>query len=189
MITHLLRASHPNPKRFLSLAGVMKGLFMGFWSTNCTIPSYKSCYAKSMRLVADLHCPHNELTWYSLFQAMVRVLKCQSNTYHSYLPPPVTIFIGDGFKFLVNNQATYDIIITIPLPSSYQNLCVFEEGKGIRPPFGQAAAALSSKQPVKEALFSSGLFTRHVENTLSLILLRSSPLVHTIFIILIIIIQ
>jgi len=72
----------------------------------------------------------------------------------------VNIFIGDSFKFLANNQATYDIIVTIPLPSSYQNLCVFEEGKGIRPPFSLAAAVLSSKQPMKEALFSSGLFTR-----------------------------
>ncbi|KAF5380062.1 hypothetical protein D9615_006114 [Tricholomella constricta] len=91
MIAHLPLASHPNPKKVLVIGGGDGGV---------------------VREVLK-HATVEEVVLCDIDEAVPRVAK-------QYLPhmsalfsdPRVTVFIGDGFKFLAANVATYDAIIT-----------------------------------------------------------------------------
>jgi spermidine synthase len=91
MITHLPLASHPNPKKVLVIGGGDGGV---------------------VREVLK-HDTVEQVVLCDIDEAVIRVSK-------QYLPhmsallssPKVTVFVGDGFKFLAENQATYDVIIT-----------------------------------------------------------------------------
>ncbi|KAG6917779.1 hypothetical protein DXG01_001184 [Tephrocybe rancida] len=91
MIAHLPLASHPNPKKVLVIGGGDGGV---------------------VREVLK-HGSVEEVVLCDIDEAVPRVSK-------QYLPhmsalfsdPRVTVFIGDGFKFLADNTATYDAIIT-----------------------------------------------------------------------------
>ncbi|KAI5999133.1 Saccharopine dehydrogenase-domain-containing protein [Pisolithus albus] len=91
MIAHLPLASHPNPKRVLVIGGGDGGV---------------------VREVLK-HESVEEVVLCDIDEAVIRVSKI-------YLPhmaalldsPKVRVFVGDGFKFLADNEATYDVIIT-----------------------------------------------------------------------------
>ncbi|KAF4576901.1 spermidine/spermine synthase family protein [Pleurotus pulmonarius] len=91
MIAHLPLASHPNPKKVLVIGGGDGGV---------------------VREVLK-HDTVEEVVLCDIDEAVVRVSK-------QYLPhmsellssPKVRVFIGDGFKFLAENEATYDVIVT-----------------------------------------------------------------------------
>ncbi|KIY66865.1 saccharopine dehydrogenase [Cylindrobasidium torrendii FP15055 ss-10] len=91
MIAHLPLNSHPNPERVLVIGGGDGGV---------------------VREVLK-HDSVKEVVLCDIDEAVVRVSK-------TYLPhmsellssPKVTVFIGDGFKFLADNEGTYDVIIT-----------------------------------------------------------------------------
>jgi spermidine synthase / saccharopine dehydrogenase (NADP+, L-glutamate-forming) len=91
MITHIPLASHPNPKKVLVIGGGDGGV---------------------VREVLK-HDSVEEVVLCDIDEAVIRVSK-------QYLPhmsallsnPRVTVFVGDGFKFLQDNTATYDAIIT-----------------------------------------------------------------------------
>jgi spermidine synthase len=91
MITHLPMASHPNPKNVLVIGGGDGGV---------------------IREVLK-HDTVEHVTLCDIDEAVVRVSK-------EYLPhmsaifkdPKVTVFIGDGFKFLPEHENEYDVIIT-----------------------------------------------------------------------------
>ena len=91
MIAHLPMASHPNPKNVLVIGGGDGGV---------------------IREVLK-HETVEHVTLCDIDEAVVRVSK-------EYLPhmsavfkdPKVTVFIGDGFKFLPKHENEYDVIIT-----------------------------------------------------------------------------
>ncbi|EPQ53793.1 saccharopine dehydrogenase [Gloeophyllum trabeum ATCC 11539] len=91
MIAHLPLASHPNPKKVLVIGGGDGGVVREVLKHN-TVEEVVLC---------------------DIDEAVIRVSK-------KYLPhmsglldnPKVRVFVGDGFKFLQENQATYDAIIT-----------------------------------------------------------------------------
>ncbi|KAL5480610.1 hypothetical protein ACEPAI_1881 [Sanghuangporus weigelae] len=91
MIAHLPLASHPNPKKVLVIGGGDGGV---------------------VREVLKHESVENVVLC-DIDEAVIRVSK-------QYLPhmsnllddPRVTVFIGDGFKFLADNTSTYDVIIT-----------------------------------------------------------------------------
>ncbi|KII84986.1 hypothetical protein PLICRDRAFT_117231 [Plicaturopsis crispa FD-325 SS-3] len=91
MIAHIPLASHPNPKKVLVIGGGDGGV---------------------VREVLK-HESVEQVVLCDIDEAVVRVSK-------EYLPhmssllssPKVTVFIGDGFKFLAENESTYDVIIT-----------------------------------------------------------------------------
>ncbi|KAI6127193.1 Saccharopine dehydrogenase-domain-containing protein [Pisolithus sp. B1] len=91
MIAHLPLASHPNPKKVLVIGGGDGGV---------------------VREVLK-HESVEEVVLCDIDEAVIRVSKI-------YLPhmaalldsPKVRVFVGDGFKFLADNEATYDVIIT-----------------------------------------------------------------------------
>ncbi|KAF8920865.1 saccharopine dehydrogenase [Mucidula mucida] len=91
MIAHLPLNSHPNPQRVLVIGGGDGGV---------------------VREVLK-HDSVTQVVLCDIDEAVVRVSK-------QYLPhmsellssPKVTVFIGDGFKFLADNENTYDVIIT-----------------------------------------------------------------------------
>ncbi|KAF7359445.1 Saccharopine dehydrogenase [Mycena sanguinolenta] len=91
MIAHLPLASHPNPKKVLVIGGGDGGV---------------------VREVLK-HASVEHVVLCDIDEAVVRVSK-------QYLPhmsallasPKVTVHIGDGFKFLAENEATYDVIVT-----------------------------------------------------------------------------
>lgn len=91
MIAHLPLASHPNPKKVLVIGGGDGGV---------------------VREVLK-HDTVEEVVLCDIDEAVIRVSK-------KYLPhmsalldsPRVKVFVGDGFKFLAENEATYDVIIT-----------------------------------------------------------------------------
>lgn len=91
MIAHLPLASHPNPKKVLVIGGGDGGV---------------------VREVLK-HDTVEEVVLCDIDEAVIRVSK-------QYLPhmsnllndPRVTVFVGDGFKFLADNESTYDVIIT-----------------------------------------------------------------------------
>jgi spermidine synthase len=91
MIAHLPLASHPNPEKVLVIGGGDGGV---------------------VREVLK-HSSVKQVVLCDIDEAVVRVSK-------TYLPhmsallsdPRVTVFIGDGFKFLAEHEGTYDAIIT-----------------------------------------------------------------------------
>ncbi|KAG6821131.1 hypothetical protein H0H93_006470 [Arthromyces matolae] len=91
MIAHIPLASHPNPKKVLVIGGGDGGV---------------------VREVLK-HDTVTEVVLCDIDEAVPRVSK-------EYLPhmasllsdPRVTVFIGDGFKFLADNTSTYDVIVT-----------------------------------------------------------------------------
>ncbi|EJF61964.1 saccharopine dehydrogenase [Dichomitus squalens] len=91
MIAHIPLASHPDPKKVLVIGGGDGGV---------------------VREVLK-HDSVQEVVLCDIDEAVIRVSK-------QYLPhmsallndPRVTVFVGDGFKFLADNTSTYDVIIT-----------------------------------------------------------------------------
>ncbi|KAI5118731.1 hypothetical protein M0805_000061 [Coniferiporia weirii] len=91
MIAHLPLASHPNPKKVLVIGGGDGGV---------------------VREVLK-HDSVENVVLCDIDEAVVRVSKQYLPHMSSLLSDPrVTVFIGDGFKFLADNTATYDAIIT-----------------------------------------------------------------------------
>ncbi|THH28928.1 hypothetical protein EUX98_g5258 [Antrodiella citrinella] len=91
MIAHLPLASHPNPKKVLVIGGGDGGV---------------------VREVLK-HDTVEEVVLCDIDEAVVRVSKQFLPHMSSLLSDPrVTVFIGDGFKFLADNTSTYDAIIT-----------------------------------------------------------------------------
>ena len=91
MIAHLPLASHPNPEQVLVIGGGDGGVVR-------EVLKHKS--VKNVVL-----CDIDE--------AVVRVSRQFLPHMSSLLDDPrVTVYIGDGFKFLADNTSTYDVIIT-----------------------------------------------------------------------------
>jgi spermidine synthase len=91
MIAHLPLASHPNPKKVLVIGGGDGGV---------------------VREVLK-HDTVEEVVLCDIDEAVIRASKTYLPHMSSLLESPrVRVFIGDGFKFLAENQATYDVIIT-----------------------------------------------------------------------------
>ncbi|KAF8641738.1 hypothetical protein AX16_009815 [Volvariella volvacea WC 439] len=91
MIAHLPLASHPNPKKVLVIGGGDGGVVREVLKHD-TVENVVLC---------------------DIDEAVVRVSKQYLPHMSSLLSDPrVTVFIGDGFKFLAENEATYDVIIT-----------------------------------------------------------------------------
>ncbi|KAH7914879.1 Saccharopine dehydrogenase-domain-containing protein [Hygrophoropsis aurantiaca] len=91
MIAHLPLASHPHPKKVLVIGGGDGGV---------------------VREVLK-HDTVEEVVLCDIDEAVVRVSKIYLPHMSALLESPrVTVFIGDGFKFLAENESTYDVIIT-----------------------------------------------------------------------------
>ncbi|KAF6754709.1 saccharopine dehydrogenase [Ephemerocybe angulata] len=91
MIAHLPLASHPNPKKVLVIGGGDGGV---------------------VREVLK-HDTVEQVVLCDIDEAVVRVSKQYLPHMSSLLNDPrVTVYIGDGFKFLADNESTYDCIIT-----------------------------------------------------------------------------
>ncbi|EJC99425.1 spermidine synthase [Fomitiporia mediterranea MF3/22] len=91
MIAHLPLASHPNPKKVLVIGGGDGGV---------------------VREVLKHESVENVVLC-DIDEAVIRVSKQFLPHMSSLLSDPrVTVFIGDGFKYLADNTATYDVIIT-----------------------------------------------------------------------------
>ncbi|KAF7295172.1 Saccharopine dehydrogenase [Mycena indigotica] len=91
MIAHLPLASHPNPKNVLVIGGGDGGV---------------------VREVLK-HSSVQKVVLCDIDEAVVRVSKQYLPHMSSLLSDPrVTVFIGDGFKFLEENKASYDVIVT-----------------------------------------------------------------------------
>lgn len=91
MITHLPMASHPNPQEVLVIGGGDGGV---------------------IREVLK-HDTVKHVTLCDIDEAVVRVSKMFLPHMSSiYSDPRVTVFIGDGFKFLPEHENEYDVIIT-----------------------------------------------------------------------------
>ncbi|KAF7322752.1 Saccharopine dehydrogenase [Mycena chlorophos] len=97
MIAHLPLASHPNPQKVLVIGGGDGGVVREVLK-HSTVKNVVLCDIDEARL--------NLL-------AVVRVSKQYLPHMSSLLSDPrVTVYIGDGFKFLEDNKAAYDVIIT-----------------------------------------------------------------------------
>ncbi|KAH9940142.1 saccharopine dehydrogenase [Epithele typhae] len=91
MIAHIPLASHPNPKKVLVIGGGDGGV---------------------VREVLK-HDTVEEVVLCDIDEAVIRVSKQFLPHMSSLLSDPrVTVFVGDGFKFLADNTSTYDCIIT-----------------------------------------------------------------------------
>ncbi|KAF5350145.1 hypothetical protein D9756_009259 [Leucocoprinus leucothites] len=91
MIAHLPLASHPNPKRVLVIGGGDGGV---------------------VREVLK-HDVVEQVVLCDIDEAVIRVSKQYLPHMSSLLSDPrVTVYVGDGFKFLSDNEGTYDVIIT-----------------------------------------------------------------------------
>ncbi|KAI1793735.1 saccharopine dehydrogenase [Ganoderma leucocontextum] len=91
MIAHIPLASHPNPKKVLVIGGGDGGV---------------------VREVLK-HQSVQEVVLCDIDEAVIRVSKQYLPHMSSLLNDPrVTVFVGDGFKFLADNTSTYDVIIT-----------------------------------------------------------------------------
>ncbi|KAG6372463.1 Saccharopine dehydrogenase-domain-containing protein [Boletus reticuloceps] len=91
MIAHLPLASHPNPRKVLVIGGGDGGV---------------------VREVLK-HDTVEQVVLCDIDEAVVRVSKIYLPHMSSLLESPrVKVFIGDGFKFLAENESTYDVIIT-----------------------------------------------------------------------------
>uniref|UniRef100_A0A8H7XMW8 PABS domain-containing protein n=1 Tax=Psilocybe cubensis TaxID=181762 RepID=A0A8H7XMW8_PSICU len=91
MIAHLPLASHPNPKKVLVIGGGDGGV---------------------VREVLK-HDTVEEVVLCDIDEAVIRVSKIYLPHMSALLASPkVTVYIGDGFKFLADNENTYDVIIT-----------------------------------------------------------------------------
>ncbi|KAJ7043341.1 saccharopine dehydrogenase, partial [Mycena alexandri] len=91
MIAHIPLASHPNPKKVLVIGGGDGGV---------------------IREVLK-HESVEHVVLCDIDEAGVRVSKQFLPHMSSLLASPkVTVHIGDGFKFLAENEATYDVIVT-----------------------------------------------------------------------------
>jgi len=91
MIAHLPLASHPDPKKVLVIGGGDGGV---------------------VREVLK-HDTVTEVVLCDIDEAVIRVSKQFLPHMSSLLNDKrVTVYIGDGFKFLADNESTYDVIIT-----------------------------------------------------------------------------
>ncbi|KAF8129850.1 Saccharopine dehydrogenase-domain-containing protein [Boletus edulis] len=91
MIAHLPLASHPNPRKVLVIGGGDGGV---------------------VREVLK-HDTVEQVVLCDIDEAVVRVSKIYLPHMSSLLESPrVKVIIGDGFKFLAENESTYDVIIT-----------------------------------------------------------------------------
>ncbi|PBK64697.1 saccharopine dehydrogenase [Armillaria solidipes] len=91
MIAHLPLNSHPNPEKVLVIGGGDGGV---------------------VREVLK-HASVKEVVLCDIDEAVIRVSKQYLPHMSSLLSSPkVTVYIGDGFKFLAEHEGTYDVIIT-----------------------------------------------------------------------------
>ncbi|KAI0824304.1 saccharopine dehydrogenase [Trametes gibbosa] len=91
MIAHLPLASHPNPKKVLVIGGGDGGV---------------------VREVLK-HDTVQHVVLCDIDEAVIRVSKQFLPHMSSLLDDPrVTVYVGDGFKFLADNASTYDVIVT-----------------------------------------------------------------------------
>ncbi|KAF8151352.1 saccharopine dehydrogenase [Crassisporium funariophilum] len=91
MIAHLPLASHPNPKKVLVIGGGDGGV---------------------VREVLK-HDTVEHVVLCDIDEAVIRVSKIYLPHMSALLESPkVTVYVGDGFKFLADNESTYDVIIT-----------------------------------------------------------------------------
>ncbi|KAF8637718.1 hypothetical protein AX17_002621 [Amanita inopinata Kibby_2008] len=91
MIAHLPLASHPNPKKVLVIGGGDGGV---------------------VREVLK-HDTVEQVVLCDIDEAVIRVSKQYLPHMSSLLSSPrVTVYVGDGFKFLAENTSSYDVIIT-----------------------------------------------------------------------------
>ncbi|TFY61395.1 hypothetical protein EVJ58_g4530, partial [Rhodofomes roseus] len=91
MIAHLPLASHPNPKKVLVIGGGDGGVVREVLKHD-TVENVVLC---------------------DIDEAVIRVSKKYLPHMSSLLSDPrVTVFVGDGFKFLEENTSTYDVIVT-----------------------------------------------------------------------------
>ncbi|KAI5892574.1 spermine synthase [Schizophyllum commune H4-8] len=91
MITHLPLASHPCPKQVLVVGGGDGGVVREVLKYDCV----------------------EQVVLCDIDEAVIRVSKQYLPHMSSLLASPkVTVHIGDGFSFLADNRATYDVIIT-----------------------------------------------------------------------------
>jgi spermidine synthase len=91
LIAHLPLATHPNPKKVLVIGGGDGGV---------------------VREVLK-HDTVEEVVLCDIDEAVIRVSKIYLPHMSSLLESPrVRVFVGDGFKFLAENESTYDVIIT-----------------------------------------------------------------------------
>ncbi|TFK21590.1 spermidine synthase [Coprinopsis marcescibilis] len=91
MIAHLPLAAHPNPKKVLVIGGGDGGVVRE----------------------ALKHDTVEQVVLCDIDEAVVRVSKIYLPHMSELLADPrVTVYIGDGFKFLADNESTYDVIIT-----------------------------------------------------------------------------
>ncbi|PPQ98764.1 hypothetical protein CVT26_014347 [Gymnopilus dilepis] len=91
MIAHLPLASHPNPKKVLVIGGGDGGV---------------------VREVLK-HDTVEQVVLCDIDEAVIRVSKVYLPHMSALLADPrVTVYVGDGFKFLADNEGQYDVIIT-----------------------------------------------------------------------------
>jgi len=91
MITHLPMSSHPNPRKVLVIGGGDGGV---------------------IREVLK-HQTVEQVVLCDIDEAVPRVSKQYlPNMAAAFKDPKVTVHIGDGFKFLAENEGKYDVIIT-----------------------------------------------------------------------------
>jgi spermidine synthase len=110
MIAHLPLNSHPNPKKVLVIGGGDGGVVREVLKHE-SVEEVVLCDIDEV--IINPNSISRPLLKTSGIQAVIRVSK-------TYLPhmsaplesPRVTIFVGDGFKFLAENTSTYDVIIT-----------------------------------------------------------------------------
>ena len=109
MIAHIPLASHPNPKKVLVIGGGDGGVVREVLKHQ-SVEEVVLCDIDEVHNVRSLSLPPRRLT---RSQAVIRVSKKYLPHMSSLLNDPrVTVFVGDGFKFLADNTSTYDVIIT-----------------------------------------------------------------------------
>ena len=107
MIAHIPLASHPNPKKVLVIGGGDGGVVREVLKHE-SVDEVVLCDIDEVSITCLVPALSPTLR-----QAVVRVSK-QFLPHMSALlsSPRVRVYIGDGFKFLADNTATYDAIIT-----------------------------------------------------------------------------
>jgi len=102
-------ASHPNPKKVLVIGGGDGGVVREVLKHD-TVEQVVLCDIDEVRnaLVST-----RQISLTGIQKAVIRVSKQYLPHMASLLTDPrVTVYIGDGFKFLADNESTYDVIVT-----------------------------------------------------------------------------
>nr|ULF48218.1 spermidine synthase 2 [Ganoderma lucidum] len=106
MIAHIPLASHPNPKKVLVIGGGDGGVVREVLKHQ-SVEEVVLCDIDEVRRIRSM-----QMSMEGSFPP--RPVSKQYLPHMSSLlnDPRVTVFIGDGFKFLADNTSTYDVIIT-----------------------------------------------------------------------------